>query len=346
MPTSLPIAVLSVLLLAGCAVTEAPSPGAAPAPAETPVESQAAGSPVGTWGDDGRRLWLRADGRFLREVVAAAGDAPARADRGRWAPSPDGASLWLFHGGGSERYTVTAEALVPSGDERGMPDAAHAAPLQRVAAPANAASLWRGEFTYFADAARFTDCAAGWSLPVASAGDYRTLERGYLAAGLAPMAGWPVAVRARLVQAPAMEGEGTIEALQVERWEGAEPSAACIAPAPTGTDWRIAVAGGFAMAGVAPARSASLAFGADGGVSGDTGCNRFRGSATWGEGRLAFGPLALTRRACPGEADARDRAVSAALAATARSRREGDWLVLLDEAGAVQALLRPAAPGP
>lgn len=39
----------------------------------------------------------------------------------------------------------------------------------------------------------------------------------------------------------------------------------------------------------------------DGFVTGDAGCNRFRASATRDGGRLAIGPPAATRKACPGE---------------------------------------------
>ncbi len=46
-------------------------------------------------------------------------------------------------------------------------------------APASASRSWRGEFSYFADAARFRDCATQKSWPVAQEGAYLETERGY-----------------------------------------------------------------------------------------------------------------------------------------------------------------------
>lgn len=63
-----------------------------------------------------------------------------------------------------------------------------------------------------------------------------------------------------------------------------------------GGGWRVIRIGGTMLpAGV----TATIEFGTDGRVSGKSGCNRFTGTYTLtGEG-LAFGPLALTRMACP-----------------------------------------------
>lgn len=50
---------------------------------------------------------------------------------------------------------------------------------------------------------------------------------------------------------------------------------------------------------VQSAKVPELDFGQDGRVSGTSGCNRFTGSYTEGNGRLELGPLASTRMACP-----------------------------------------------
>ena len=42
----------------------------------------------------------------------------------------------------------------------------------------------------------------------------------------------------------------------------------------------------------------TLEFGDDGSVGGHASCNRFHGTATIGDGAIAFGPLAATRKAC------------------------------------------------
>lgn len=62
--------------------------------------------------------------------------------------------------------------------------------------------------------------------------------------------------------------------------------------------------------------AASLAFGADGALSGHTGCNRFNGRARIADGRLVLdGPAATTRMACHGPGDAIERRYLAVLGA-------------------------------
>jgi putative lipoprotein len=43
----------------------------------------------------------------------------------------------------------------------------------------------------------------------------------------------------------------------------------------------------------------TIAFDAEGGVSGSGGCNRFNGSYTFEDGRLVFSPMAATKKMCP-----------------------------------------------
>ncbi|MFO1147270.1 MAG: META domain-containing protein [Alsobacter sp.] len=64
-----------------------------------------------------------------------------------------------------------------------------------------------------------------------------------------------------------------------------------------GRDWTLASLAGTPVA--SDGRPASLAFTADGQVSGSSGCNRFTGRFTLTGETLSFGPLAATRMACP-----------------------------------------------
>lgn len=64
--------------------------------------------------------------------------------------------------------------------------------------------------------------------------------------------------------------------------------------------------------------SASLTFSGDGSIAGSTGCNRFFGSWSLADGRLAISPTGQTMMACPGEREAQERAVLAALEAVDR----------------------------
>ncbi len=82
---------------------------------------------------------------------------------------------------------------------------------------------------------------------------------------------------------------------------------------------------------------ATVAFGADGAVSGNSGCNRFMGRLNNDAGVIAFGPLAATRKACP-EAEMRTEAnLLAALEEARRFVATQLVLALLDEDGVILA---------
>jgi len=64
------------------------------------------------------------------------------------------------------------------------------------------------------------------------------------------------------------------------------------------TSWRFGTVDGDPAVG-----ETEISFGADGSISGTTGCNRFNGRGAMDDGALVIdGPLATTRMACPGEA--------------------------------------------
>lgn len=67
-----------------------------------------------------------------------------------------------------------------------------------------------------------------------------------------------------------------------------------------GSEWRPVEIDGVATGGEIPGDlQAFLQFRGDNLVAGHAGCNRFTGSYAADAGRLEFGPLATTRRACP-----------------------------------------------
>ena len=82
--------------------------------------------------------------------------------------------------------------------------------------------------------------------------------------------------------------------------ERGEPAAGTPLSELAGTSWRVE---SLEETAVVPGVNSSLAFGEDGAVTGDGGCNRYHG--TIGEGEtatsLSVGPLAATRMACPPE---------------------------------------------
>jgi len=92
-----------------------------------------------------------------------------------------------------------------------------------------------------------------------------------------------------------------------------------------GTFWMLVELGGSAPAGDA---KPTLVFGADGSVSGNSGCNTFNGPVTIDGSTLGFGPLATTRMACPEPAMSVESAYLAGLDGASTWRMDGSQLVL------------------
>ena len=85
----------------------------------------------------------------------------------------------------------------------------------------------RGEYTYMADAALFTECLTGARFPVALEKDNVALERAYLAARPAPGAPLLVTLDGSLARRPKMDGDGDQEVLVVERFDRVWPGESC-----------------------------------------------------------------------------------------------------------------------
>ena len=110
----------------------------------------------------------------------------------------------------------------------------------------------------------------------------------------------------------------------------------------TGAPWRVQSVnnGRGGVASVVQGTQLSATFAEDGTVSGETGCNSFRGPYTAADEAITFGALVSTRRACLSEAaNTQEQAFLAALAASTRMTLSGDRLTLRDAAGATQVIL-------
>lgn len=120
---------------------------------------------------------------------------------------------------------------------------------------------------------------------------------------------------------------------------------ACAAPGPDdpsrlmGRAWRLAQIEGQPVA--APDRS-TLAIAPDGAVSGDAGCNRYAGRVDATGSRLAFSPLAATKRACAAAVTVQEQRMLDAFERTAAWRLDDAGLTLLDRAGRPLLLFAPA----
>jgi heat shock protein HslJ len=107
-----------------------------------------------------------------------------------------------------------------------------------------------------------------------------------------------------------------------------------------GTRWVVdGLVSGDAVSSVPAGVVAALVF-APGRVDVEAGCNRGGGAVTVTDGTLTFGPIALTKMACPGGAMEVERIVSAVLTGEVRYAIEAGTLRL--DAGTVGLVLRAA----
>lgn len=96
------------------------------------------------------------------------------------------------------------------------------------------------------------------------------------------------------------------------------------------TAWTLVEVNGAVVDAAATNRTPTLTLDADGRASGNGGCNQFGGEYELTGSTLRFGPLAMTRMACPGRMEI-ETAYAAALDATREWRVRGGMLELLAE---------------
>ena len=99
-----------------------------------------------------------------------------------------------------------------------------------------------------------------------------------------------------------------------------------------------------AVVSVDPQSALTLLFGPDD-VSGNSGCNQFRGPYTRVGDRITLGPLVSTRKACAPDIMQQEAQYLAALEASTTLSQHGNQLWLADADGATQVILIPAAAG-
>ena len=201
-----------------------------------------------------------------------------------------------------------------------------------------------GMMTYMADAATFTECLTGRSYPVAQDGDYRALERAYLAQRAGPGAPLYVHVEGGLLPRPAMEGPDRPH-LVVDRFVRTRPGITCerqrADAALTGTYWRIDSLMGEPVPHADGAREPHMLVteGPDGRYVATVGCNQLVGGYTLTGESLSFGAGAATMMACPPPLDARERRLAEVLRAAASHAISGETLMLKTASGETIALM-------
>jgi heat shock protein HslJ len=68
-------------------------------------------------------------------------------------------------------------------------------------------------------------------------------------------------------------------------------------------------------------------------LAGDSGCNSFGGSYQFSGETLTIGPIASSKRGCPGPRAAVETALFTALSSVTTARLEGEHLLLITKAG-------------
>ncbi len=201
----------------------------------------------------------------------------------------------------------------------------------------------RGMFRYLADAVSFTECLTGQRWPVATQGQYATLEREYVKLRKEPGEPLLASVAGEVRQLPRMEGKGMQPTLVVNRFIDVRPGESCgPRPATAGLldmDWVLTALNGVPVpfASHQGPRGPSLVLHADSQrVAGFTGCNRLSGSYLLKGSELTFGALAGTMMACV-EGMETEKAFLEALAQVRSWRIAGIHLELLDAGGTVLA---------
>lgn len=92
----------------------------------------------------------------------------------------------------------------------------------------------RGEMTYMADAARFTDCLTGRSYPIAMEKDFPQMEEAYRKAAKQAGAKLYVTFEGTIAPRPKMEGNGTESTVIVDKFVEALPGKTCDASSAAG----------------------------------------------------------------------------------------------------------------
>jgi heat shock protein HslJ len=113
-----------------------------------------------------------------------------------------------------------------------------------------------------------------------------------------------------------------VELVRIRKAGTGTPSGA---PWLTGSTWRLE---NLAGAGVLDSVEATLEFPSEGRAAGNASCNRFTGPVTVAGAAITFGPLALTRMACPEAVMRQESAYLEALRGAQRFRVEGPFLYI------------------
>lgn len=198
----------------------------------------------------------------------------------------------------------------------------------------------RGMYSYLADAARFTECRTGRTMPVAQEGANAALERGYLEARSEPGAELLAEITGRIARRVPMEGDEAVPTVVPVAFHAVWPGESCGTPFTdaelVGTYWKLVRLAETAVLPIAEAREPHVVFNAEGRLSGSDGCNRLMGGYEVEGRRIELSELATTMMACPQGMEQADQ-FRAALGRAAAYRIAGSHLELYNDDGEMLA---------
>lgn len=335
--------------------TPVPAPVDETAPAPTAAEARDAQFPASFEGTlacgdcRGHQLTLNlfADGTYyLRETwLGKPGGDETYDDIGRWAGSADGKTVEL-HGG---RERPLRFARHDDGSLHALAEPGEPAPAseQRLARDPGFRDLeprlpLRGMFRYLADAATFTECLTGRTMPVAMEANFLDLDRAYQKLDKSPGQAFLVTVEGRIAERDRPIGDGTQDTLVVDRFRRFWPKEGCgprYAEAPLeGTRWKLVQLGNQAVVpGVSPQEASLTLDAATHRLTGSTGCNRVSAGYSLDAGVIHLTPVITTRMACPAEAMQRETDVVTMLGKLVLATVVGQQLEFRDGTGALIA---------
>jgi copper homeostasis protein (lipoprotein) len=199
--------------------------------------------------------------------------------------------------------------------------------------------LFRGTYTYRADAGLFTECGTGITRPVAMEADAVALEIAYL--GLREEVGEPllVLVRGYIAPRPGMEG-GTEDALIVTAFQSVFMGEGCAqevtGPPLEGTEWIALELHGGSVPMLEPP---SLSVDSEAGLVAWTACAGLTGTYTLRGGELRFSPNAPPDVPCEPIPSRFQQSFLQVLRATGSYELSGDTLKLMGESGVIARFL-------
>lgn len=201
-----------------------------------------------------------------------------------------------------------------------------------------------GEFTYFADAATFSECGSDETYPVAMEGGYLEAERGYLEAREEPMKPTMVVLDGEFAEREGIEG-GEREMLVIERIAGFVPGLSCETSiedaAIEDTYWRILSVGEVILGNQNGGRDPHLSLQSAGGeFTSSVGCNVVNGSYTLDGTSLSIGAGPMTLMACPPPLDEIERLWTTNLSNVAEVIVTGPTMEMRDADGKSVAFLQ------